>query len=117
MLANFEEVSFTFNLDDSIPKDVEFSSIVGMNIYRIIQEATNNAFKYANANNVSVSILDMNTALEVQIVDDGQGFDEHVIDEGNGLNNMHKRAKDIGGDIKVESDLNKGTRILLSLKY
>ncbi|WP_298237917.1 ATP-binding protein [uncultured Algibacter sp.] len=110
-----QNIRFAFNLDDSIPKNTEFSSIVGMNIYRIIQEAINNAFKYADAKEVSVRILNTKAKIEVQIEDDGKGFDIQEIDSGNGLNNMKKRAKDIGADIKIESKLTQGTQIILSL--
>ena len=109
------DVDFTFNVDEAISKDTEFSSIKGMNIYRIIQEATNNAFKYAEANKVLVSILESNAGIVVSIKDDGKGFDLESIERGNGLSNMKKRSDEIGADFKIESKLDSGTDITLSI--
>ncbi|MEW4924382.1 7TM diverse intracellular signaling domain-containing protein [Algibacter sp. 2305UL17-15] len=112
--AHSEGMVFTFNVDDSISNAIEFSSLKGMNIYRIIQEAVNNAFKYAEANNVLVSISENDSGIFVEIKDDGKGFDLQTIESGNGLNNMKKRAKDIGAVLEIESELHKGTSVKLS---
>ena len=47
--AATEIVDFQFEMNDNFPKNLKFSSVEGMNIYRIIQEAINNALKYADA--------------------------------------------------------------------
>ncbi|MBC3757892.1 ATP-binding protein [Hyunsoonleella sp. SJ7] len=115
--AHADGTKFTFSVDDAISKDIEFGAIKGMNIYRIIQEAINNAFKYADAEHVSVSILDAKDNLEIKVEDDGKGFDPKAVEGGNGLNNMKKRAKEIGATINIESELGKGTNISVLVKY
>lgn len=111
-----ENVSFNFNVSENIQKDKTFPSVVGMNIYRIIQEALNNALKYANATTISVEILLDNTGKEVvTIIDDGKGFDVQNSRLGNGLSNMKKRAKDIEATLSIDSENSKGTTIVLNL--
>ncbi|MCY7361581.1 MAG: histidine kinase, partial [Ignavibacteria bacterium] len=49
-----ENINFKFNIDEKLNK-VELTSIVGMNIYRTIQEAVNNAIKYANPTEIEMN--------------------------------------------------------------
>ncbi len=114
------DVSFNFKVGDGVSNRV-FTSIQGMNMYRIIQESVNNSLKYANAKNISVRIEktpkkttnnDKHTSshdLKIEIEDDGIGFNENTIEAGNGLSNIKKRARDIGGDATIASVEGKGT--------
>ena len=61
-------------IDDTI-MDTKLSSIKGINIYRTIQEAVNNAMKYSNAKNISVAVVSENNQIKITINDDGNGFD------------------------------------------
>ncbi|MFD1615532.1 tetratricopeptide repeat-containing sensor histidine kinase [Gelatiniphilus marinus] len=109
------KTSFNFNIDQSLSKNLQFSSVNGMNIYRIIQEAINNAIKYAQASNITVEIKKRADKLQFAVKDDGVGFDESEIKAGNGLNNMKKRAADINAQINIESVLGKGTKVKLKV--
>jgi signal transduction histidine kinase len=82
-----------------VDKDYVFSSVEGMNAYRIIQESVNNALKYANATKVSVSIVEQDGKLKFKIEDNGYGFDMDLVEMVNGLNNMKKRAQEVGGGV------------------
>ncbi len=121
-IANFIEhaknaskkTDFSFNTDDDVEKTHIFSSVVGMNIYRIIQEAVNNTLKYASAGETEVNITKVEDQFQIEITDNGIGFDQEVIEPGNGLNNMKKRTREIGGIIEYHSKINKGTRIILN---
>ncbi|WP_293894500.1 sensor histidine kinase [Flavobacterium sp.] len=97
-------------------EDAFFTSIEGMNIYRIIQESINNALKHANASKVSVNVRRENAGYEIEIIDNGAGFDSVNTISGNGLNNLKKRAKEINGEISVTSLKQKGTTVSLHLK-
>lgn len=110
-----EETVFEFKMDSQLAKDLAFTSVQGMNIYRIIQEAINNAIKYAEAKNISVQFHKGSNHLEVLIQDDGKGFNLEAIELGNGLANMRKRAADIGANIVMESLIDKGTKIVLTI--
>jgi signal transduction histidine kinase len=49
----------------------------------------------------------------MELTDNGKGFDMEKIKRGNGLNNLEKRAKEIGGQITIKSEPGKGTCINL----
>ncbi|GAB4157710.1 MAG: hypothetical protein Tsb0033_09920 [Winogradskyella sp.] len=110
-----QNIKFNFNVDASVKNDMAFTSVKGMNIYRIIQEAINNAVKYAEASSISVCISNDNDKMIINIKDDGKGFDEKSVKLGNGLNNMKKRAEDINAQINIQSVINEGTLIHLTL--
>ena len=102
---------FNFVTDTDEVKLHRFTSLQGMNIYRIIQEAVNNAIKYAKADSIKVNVLATNESIEFKISDNGIGFDFNMINEGNGLNNMKKRALDVGMELHIDSKLDQGTLI------
>ncbi len=109
-----EAIEFSFNIDAKLSESHIFSSVEGMNIYRIIQEAVNNALKYASADKVEVNIAVKQNQYEIIIADNGKGFNPKEVDLGNGLNNMKKRATEIGGKLQIESSP-KGSFITLKL--
>jgi signal transduction histidine kinase len=110
-----KSIRFLFNIDPSLSEDMVFSSVIGMSIYRIIQEATHNAIKYAKASLVAVDINKVNKSIQITIKDDGTGFDENEIVYGSGLKNMKKRAEEINAIFSIESKLNQGTQVVLTL--
>lgn len=85
------------------------------NIFLIFKEAINNVAKYSGANKVSVTMTPLRKKLQLQIADDGNGFDFARAQKGNGLKNIIDRAKSIGAEATIESDLGKGTRISLEV--
>jgi len=121
-IANFIEkasmasnkTDFSFSISEKVDKEITFTSIQGINIYRIIQESVNNAIKYANANSNIVSIdMESKNAMVIAIVDDGVGFDTERVTLSNGLNNIKKRAKDLNGMAQISSN-DKGTMVRVS---
>ncbi len=110
-----EKQQFRFKISGEIDPSFKFSSVEGMNIYRIIQEAVNNAIKYSNANMIDVNISEEQDKIVFEIFDNGQGFDVNSFADGNGLNNMKKRASEISSEININSEINKGTRVRLSV--
>ena len=108
-------INVEFNVEASLLSNLKFTSVKGMNIYRIIQEAVNNAIKYAEPQTVKVSVNKMNQGVKIEIIDDGKGFDINNINKGNGLNNMGKRAKDIDTELLINSELGRGTSITFTV--
>lgn len=106
-------IAFEFIIDPNVNSAHEFTSVEGMNVYRIIQEAVNNAVKYAQANQITVHLKEENAVLFLNISDNGKGFSIAEVDQGNGLNNMQKRASEIGAEIKIESKENQGTTVFI----
>jgi signal transduction histidine kinase len=83
-------------------------------VYRLVQEALNNAAAHASAKNARVSVTQVPERLEVEIKDDGQGFDPQRV-RGMGLLGMEERVKRLGGKLKIESRAGHGTRIVAEL--
>ncbi|WP_353779343.1 tetratricopeptide repeat protein [Winogradskyella sp. 3972H.M.0a.05] len=110
-----ENVAFQFALGENLSEDIKFSSVKGMNIYRIIQEAVNNSLKYAEAKSIKVNFETNDEDISFSIADDGKGFEPNDVEGGNGLNNMKKRAQELEGTIRIESEENKGTTIAVTI--
>lgn len=101
-----------FNLNESsIPARLKIT------IYRIIQEATSNIVKYANADRIRVQLRKAGDALHFIIEDNGDGFDPCEVavrngsDRGLGLLSMKERANLSGGNYSMDSACGQGTRI------
>ncbi|MGK4567105.1 tetratricopeptide repeat-containing sensor histidine kinase [Flavobacterium sp. 3HN19-14] len=109
-----EDMEFSFKIDEKL-NDIKLSSVTGMNLYRVSQEAINNSIKYANAGKIAIDVRDLGEIIEIAISDDGDGFDEQSIIAGNGLHNMRKRMNDIDGKFDIVSEAGKGTTITISI--
>jgi signal transduction histidine kinase len=86
------------------------------NVYLFCKEAINNAVKYSNATILELTVKEVNGQLEFSISDNGKGFDEVMVRRGNGLENMQKRADEIGAKLKLKSKQNEGTSVSLQFK-
>ncbi|MGC3960081.1 MAG: PAS domain S-box protein [Verrucomicrobiota bacterium] len=88
-----------------------------LNLFRILQEATNNIQKHARAKSVHVALTLRNNTVLLKICDDGRGFDIAKIQSrknrqrGAGLTNMRERAAGMGGTCEWVSKPSHGTTI------
>lgn len=103
-----EDVDFQFTIDDKL-NQLRLNLVFGMNIYRVIQEAVNNALKYSNAKQIEILVYKVENNLAVKISDNGVGFDLENTVKGNGIMNMEKRIESLGGIISIDSKVNEGT--------
>ena len=97
-----------------LPKEVEIV------VYRVVQEALNNALKHAEATMVSVVLERSRDRLRVVIEDDGIGFDpDQLPDPADpprlGLSGMRERLGLVGGAMKIESSPGAGTTLFIDL--
>jgi PAS domain S-box-containing protein len=85
------------------------------NLLRIGQEALTNAIKYAGAGEIRVELAYDNTQCILRVKDDGRGFRAGSIplSGGFGLLGMSERAKGIGAQLRIESQPNHGTEIVV----
>jgi two-component system, NarL family, sensor histidine kinase UhpB len=96
---------------------------LNINIYRIVQEAVNNAIKHAQAKNIKITLTATKTgALQLTIKDDGLGMDINDVDQTNhfGLLGMRERVQGFKGSFNVDSEpngngVNKGTTIYINI--
>ncbi|WP_425388945.1 PAS domain-containing sensor histidine kinase [Cytobacillus solani] len=84
-------------------------------IYRIIQEALTNIRKYADTEEATVTIREMEDEVRVMIEDKGKGFDILEVSRGVGLFSMEERAKAVQGSITIQSIKDRGTKIILDV--
>ncbi|MCB0435722.1 MAG: sensor histidine kinase [Flavobacteriaceae bacterium] len=109
-------INFNFNITDESRNGQSFSSVEGMNIYRVIQEAINNSIKHANATKIDIDVTLTDTSLKLKIRDNGKGFELDKERKGNGISNMKSRVSDLGGKIDFKSFLGEGTEISVTFK-
>jgi signal transduction histidine kinase len=105
------QIQFHFKSD--VHSKIVFSSIKGMNIFRVFQEAINNTIKYAEATEINLHISENKETIEFEISDNGKGFNINTVEQGNGLENMQRRINEVGGNITINSQTNKGTTIVI----
>jgi len=82
-------------------------------LFRIAQEAITNVLRHAEANHVSVLLLQSPQEVTLLVEDDGKGFDQGRMqgDRGLGLMGMRERVALVGGVLDVGSELGEGTTI------
>ncbi|PEQ84704.1 two-component sensor histidine kinase [Bacillus sp. AFS006103] len=81
-------------------------------LFRILQESISNTLRHAKANKLDVLMVKRDDLVILRIVDDGIGFDVNEMKAGSyGMQNMHERAVEVGGTLKVVSVKNQGTRL------
>jgi len=91
---------------------VNYDAQTAGNLYRIAQEAINNATKHGKAKNVAVSLTASEDVTTLRIWDDGIGFSQTKPNgSGMGLNIMRYRARLNGGELKIEQPPSGGTQI------
>ena len=96
-------------------------SLAEINVYRIVQEAVNNAIKYAESSHIIVSLSHSSKMLSIVVDDNGKGFYPDKIkrvktgDGGMGMTFMKERIKYIDGRLFVTSEEGKGTRVTLNV--
>jgi len=85
-----------------------------LSVYRITQEALNNTLKYADANEITISVIQQKDELVLEIADNGKGFDINKKRKGIGINNMMNRASTFNGVVEIDSSPGNGCRLTVS---
>lgn len=80
-------------------------------VYRVVQEALQNALKHSRATEVRLHLRGSPGKLAVTITDDGVGFDLDAVSLGVGLESMHERIEAAGGSLDIHSRRGAGTRL------
>ena len=87
---------------------------IKISLYRMVQEALNNAFHHAGGAKVGVLAHYDGNVIEIQISDDGPGFDPSITHQDNsglGLPGLRERIESIGGSFTVKSSADQGTKL------
>ena len=83
---------------------------VKVGIYRLVQEALQNAATHAHAKNATVLLKRERNSVVVEIIDDGKGFQPERT-RGMGILGMEERVRQLGGELAIRSTPGKGTAV------
>ncbi len=97
------------------PVSVE-NQTVAMHLYRIAQEAVNNALKHGKARRIEITLRDRVDGIEIRVENDGRPFPAHPAAGGIGLDAMRHRASMIGATLRIERGLRGGARVVCSFR-
>jgi len=95
--------------------DFQFSETATMQIYRIAQEAIQNAVKHSQAKNIWVQFKKTADAISLVVRDDGNGFDPLNAKQGQGMQILQERAAIIPGRLSIVSAPGLGTEVRLAI--
>lgn len=96
------------DVPDTLPDDTPLC------LFRIVQEALNNAVRHANASVVTVLLVPEGRGLQLEVSDDGDGFDpwgprDHA---SLGLASMRERIRLVYGEFEIDSSPGRGTTVI-----
>ncbi|MGA3097452.1 MAG: sensor histidine kinase [Bryobacteraceae bacterium] len=97
---------------ESVPEDLPDEYKIY--IYRLVQEALNNAVRHSGARNAKVVVERLAKSIVVRVTDDGRGFDPGR-SRGMGILGMEERVNRLGGTLRVESQPGKGATVTAEL--
>jgi signal transduction histidine kinase len=104
-------ISVTFNVTEPMPP---LSAAVEVATYRIALEAFTNVINHAQATTCHIVVKAERNCLQLEITDNGKGMNDHVR-AGVGLTSMRERARELGGDLLIQSNSAGGTRVAAKL--
>jgi signal transduction histidine kinase len=111
-IANLQPGNLVIDLDtpEYLPK---LPAAVEVAAYRIVQEAVNNVIQHANSTSCTVRLA-LNEDLCLEIVDNGLGLPEKKT-RGVGMESLNERAAELGGECRIETLRNGGSRVRVKL--
>jgi signal transduction histidine kinase len=95
-----------YDLGQTVPAEVALC------LYRVAQEALNNAVKYSGASRVVVALSNGGSRVGMRITDSGKGFDPSRASGGLGLASMYERLRLVNGELRVSSKPGRGTELI-----
>ena len=121
-LLDAKEIDFTIrsSLDE---KDIRLGSDLRREVYLIFKECVTNLVKHSDSRNAELTFSIVGPWLMVSISDDGKGFNSPESGKnggavgmgGHGLASMQRRARALGGSLKIDSEVGRGTQVTLKV--
>lgn len=106
----------TYTLDvpqDELPQSLKME--FRRNLFLIYKEMLHNVVKHAEATKVEIALTRRNGMLQLQVADNGKGFGEATTGNGSGLKSMRARAEELNGQLEIDSQPERGTRVRLTV--
>lgn len=91
------------------------SQKVALEIYRIVQEATGNALKHAQATHIKIILVREGNRIKLTIADNGKGFEQQTGKSGIGLVIIKERVENLKGVLTLSSVPGKGTDVIVEI--
>jgi signal transduction histidine kinase/ligand-binding sensor domain-containing protein len=132
-MLDAQDIDYEFSDAENL-KDITLGADLRREIYLIFKECVNNLAKHSRATRAGFEIRLEKDFLIIEIEDNGRGFAVEALRAetssaysadigestarsfgGNGLRNMTRRAQNLGGDFTIDSEIGKGTRIILKV--
>ncbi len=108
-----EDIDFDFK--NNVKNNYQLTSKQGINLFRVVQEAVNNAVKHSKSTKINIVLDENENQLSMKIQDNGKGFDyEEKRKKSYGLTNLKNRIKELNGDFDVLSN-DAGTTINITI--
>ncbi len=114
-LFEAKELDYSIDIDQHVG-NVKLPIDYRQHIYLILKEAINNLVKYSQATKATINVSCNNGLLQLSVTDNGKGFVPSGPITGNGILSMKSRAALMNAELIIDSELNKGTTILLSVR-
>jgi signal transduction histidine kinase len=98
-------------------KYLELTNATQLNIYRIIQELSNNTIKHAEARQLSIQLLKDEEGICLTVEDNGKGFDLEKVEQEKitAFHSIRARCESLGADLHIESSASAGTIAIIEL--
>jgi signal transduction histidine kinase len=98
-------------ISENVPK--ELSPEISLSLFRVLQEALQNAAKHSGSTNLQVSLRGGTHEIKLEVRDSGIGFEpeEAIKGPGLGLTSMRERLNLVNGQLSIESQLGRGTTV------
>ena len=132
-ILDAQDVEYQFS-DSQNLKNITLGVDVRREVYMIFKECVNNLAKHSKCTKAEFDIRLENENLVIGIRDNGRGFAESALSDetssaftaetngggsrsfgGNGLKNMRRRAVNLGGELRIDSEIGKGTHLILKI--
>jgi signal transduction histidine kinase len=93
------------------------SPVTAMHLYRFVQEALSNALRHSQATNVRLRLVQRDSSLSLEVIDNGSGFQLRSREggEGMGLHSMRYRIEMVGGHFELGPTEGGGTTVRATL--
>ncbi len=110
-----EHIALEYTVKLSGSGEYRLNPSVAMNLFRVFQEAFNNAVKHASATKIMVDVSSLDNQISLSINDNGAGFNGAKREGHYGISNMQERAEEMNGTLDIQSS-NNGTTILIKIQ-
>lgn len=116
-MSEYHDIDISLNL---LGDEKRLEANYEIAIFRLVQEALQNAIKHADAKRINVALETLPDQITIVVRDNGKGFDPEALpqnDHSFGLVGMKERVETLDGELIIDSKVGKGTRVNIVIPY